>query len=460
MEPRHPHAAHDRTREWRSCCHEIFLGRDPKRQRLNVEDDRESEGQNFGARAGGCGEVLGGGCWAAPGYLAIDMTLNGNNQQNEAANMDSWMSTAMAMSASIDEVSQMIRQKAASYVSSTDALDICFGREQEAGGEGTMTNADRSILETAAASFSAGMAKQIDSLRQAATPEGDAAADPHQWATGPVGHRAAIASCLMQRLKSEIMEPMTHLQSQREKAASQSVHSLAGDGALEIAQNPMRLFRTRAWGDSTRRSLPPAQWEVGEHDAETDRREREQEKDEFLGVYGKEKEEGDEAGAGDVAANLLPPSSVMRFMNLPKPTLEERGIVAPQNTAQPTQQPRPRNVPPPSYEKEEQHRDQLHRESAMLLATYQTSELDSVQKVEQSMVAITTLLSRFTDLITEQQEDIFAIHDGAVKSKENVDKGQDNLVDAADRGAKSRHPMASFIVLMALLLLFFNWILP
>ena len=76
------------------------------------------------------------------------------------------------------------------------------------------------------------------------------------------------------------------------------------------------------------------------------------------------------------------------------------------------------------------------------------------------MVAITTLLSRFTDLITEQQEDIFAIHDGAVKSKENVDKGQDNLVDAAERGENSRHPMASFIVLMALLLLFFNWILP
>ena len=75
------------------------------------------------------------------------------------------------------------------------------------------------------------------------------------------------------------------------------------------------------------------------------------------------------------------------------------------------------------------------------------------------MVEITSLLSRFTDLIQEQQEDIFMIHDQAVKSKENVDKGQDNLVDAANRGDKSKHPMATFIFFMALLLLFFNWIL-
>ena len=52
------------------------------------------------------------------------------------------------------------------------------------------------------------------------------------------------------------------------------------------------------------------------------------------------------------------------------------------------------------------------------------------------------------------------IHDQAVKSKDNVDQGQDQLVDAASRGAKTKHPMASFIVAMALLLLLFNWTLP
>ena len=52
------------------------------------------------------------------------------------------------------------------------------------------------------------------------------------------------------------------------------------------------------------------------------------------------------------------------------------------------------------------------------------------------------------------------IHEQAFKSKENVDKGQDQLTDAATRGEKSKHPMATFIMVMALLLLFFNWILP
>ena len=116
-------------------------------------------------------------------------------------------------------------------------------------------------------------------------------------------------------------------------------------------------------------------------------------------------------------------------------------------------------LPFPNYE-EEEHMEQLQRESAVLLATYQHSDLEGVQKVERSMVEITQLLSRFTDLISEQQQDIFLIHDQALKSKENVDKGQDQLVDAANRGEKSRHPMATFIVMMAFLLLFFNWITP
>ena len=104
--------------------------------------------------------------------------------------------------------------------------------------------------------------------------------------------------------------------------------------------------------------------------------------------------------------------------------------------------------------------DQLQRESATLLATYQNLDTVGVQKVERSMVEITSLLSRFTDLISEQQDSVFMIHDQAMKSKQNVDKGQDQLVDAANRGDKSKHPMATFIFLSALLLLLFNWVLP
>ena len=52
------------------------------------------------------------------------------------------------------------------------------------------------------------------------------------------------------------------------------------------------------------------------------------------------------------------------------------------------------------------------------------------------------------------------IHDQTVKSKDTVDQGQNQIVDATGRGVKTKHPRASFIVAMALLLLLFNWILP
>ena len=315
------------------------------------------------------------------------------------------------------------------------------------------------MLETTVATFAAGMTKQIDSLRQTviqSTPDNnvnnDTSTPQNQWASGPIGHRTGIASCLMQRLKTEIMEPMTKLQKQREKSQSKIN---VGD-ASDIANNPMRLLGLGRGDSQQQRSLPPAPWEVGEHNIDRDRAERDQEKDEFLDIYfdNQERKKSD-----DNANHKSIPSSVAKLMDVPQPSVpiqkKQHQPIMPKPT--PTYQPQ-QQMP---YEEDdvEHMNEQLHRESAAILATYQHSDLEGVQKVERSMVEITSLLSRFTDLIQEQQEDIFMIHDQAVKSKENVDKGQDNLVDAANRGDKSKHPMATFIFFMALLLLFFNWIL-
>ena len=42
------------------------------------------------------------------------------------------------------------------------------------------------------------------------------------------------------------------------------------DNASDIAQNPMRLLRLGD-KDTVRRAMPPAPWEVGEHNPEKDR---------------------------------------------------------------------------------------------------------------------------------------------------------------------------------------------
>lgn len=78
--------------------------------------------------------------------------------------------------------------------------------------------------------------------------------------------------------------------------------------------------------------------------------------------------------------------------------------------------------------------------------------------MEQTMVDITALLSQFANLVTEQQEDVWEIHDATVSTKENLQKGQENLMDAAERTASSKHYMATAITAMGVLLLLLNWL--
>lgn len=446
------------------------MGRDPKRQRLTIIDDTDDETVNDSSPE----ELMN--SHASPGYLAINLSSQSITPKKHT---DTWMEAAHAMSLSIDEVSHMIQSQSASYTASSDILYTCFNPQQHA------DNIDKSILETTVASFAAGMAKQIDSLRQTVTVEGDhpfgtamdgittannsETAHP-KWASGPIGHRVGIASVLMTRLKLEVMEPMTNLTMIREGTSNAAE-------ALRIVQNPLLGFVHAAMSQESEN--PPAPWEIGEHNDEKEQMEREEEEREFMNVYGDERDGNLTESMDGMKSSMMPPSSVMMLIDLPKP----RNVTQQQDQAvtPPVAATKPRQEQSTSFrsksqsqqtqsltneyfttqtEEESTQQQQLQRESAALLSTYQHSDLDSVQKVERSMVEITQLLSRFTDLITEQQEDIFMIHDQAVKSKENVDKGQDQLVDAARRGEKSRHPMASFILLMGLMLLFFNWILP
>ena len=354
------YSAHDRTQEWHSCCLDIFMGRDSKRQRLAYElsngrsalafggDDDDSDDDNIFLSS-----------YSSPGSLAIDMTGPGsrsslNNMKNISEhvigenvpltknNDDSWMRAALALSASIDEVSRMIQQKATSYVSSTDTFNIVFQNEGNKKAGYIMTNADRAILETTVASFAAGMAKQIESLRQTVVVEGDHPflksphfeEDSHEkgsinrasrhWATGPVGHRAGIASCLMQRLKSEIMDPMTSLQMQREKFVSKNKDksNFSDDDASKIAENPLRGFRINA-EDAMRRPLPPAPWELGGRRSREygwTEQDRDQEDNEFLCVYFEENLEKESSAASleVLTANSFPPPTVLKFLDVSK----------------------------------------------------------------------------------------------------------------------------------------------
>lgn len=66
------------------------------------------------------------------------------------------------------------------------------------------------------------------------------------------------------------------------------------------------------------------------------------------------------------------------------------------------------------------------------------------------------MIGQFSNLVGEQQEEILQIHDIAKESKENIDKGQENLIDATERQKQSKHWLAWIIVAMSMTLLFFH----
>jgi t-SNARE complex subunit (syntaxin) len=101
--------------------------------------------------------------------------------------------------------------------------------------------------------------------------------------------------------------------------------------------------------------------------------------------------------------------------------------------------------------------EDLQEETVQLsTALIASSDLDSVKQMETRMVEITTLIGQFSNLVQEQQEQIHEVHDAAQETKQNMDKGQENLVDATERTKQSKHYKAWLIFGMALILLFFH----
>jgi flagellar hook-basal body complex protein FliE len=112
----------------------------------------------------------------------------------------------------------------------------------------------------------------------------------------------------------------------------------------------------------------------------------------------------------------------------------------------------------PDYEDLTEAAHQQMEQEALMLQSMVHSDLDSVQKMEQQMVSITTLLTQFSELVSEQSEEVWQIHDTAKETNENMKKGQETLVDAAEKTHQSRHYMAKGIFAMGCLLLLFHWL--
>lgn len=87
------------------------------------------------------------------------------------------------------------------------------------------------------------------------------------------------------------------------------------------------------------------------------------------------------------------------------------------------------------------------------------SALTDIKAVEQKIIEITTLFSQFSTLVSDQQEDVIAVYTNTNQTKDNMTKGQEQLIDAEERITKSRHRMAKFIVGIGIVLFFLNLVI-
>ena len=153
------------------------------------------------------------------------------------------------------------------------------------------------------------------------------------------------------------MDPMTYLTSQRSDKSSQS--SFGGNYSMEepnkLVQNPLHGFFSGAAASAVvgvvaeERSsnyavLPPAPWELGDHDPEQERYERDQEREEFLHIYGDTSDNITPTTTTtasslleSIITNTFPPPSVLEVLGTPQvksKTVEPPKIFSPPPSVQ------------------------------------------------------------------------------------------------------------------------------
>jgi len=69
-------------------------------------------------------------------------------------------------------------------------------------------------------------------------------------------------------------------------------------------------------------------------------------------------------------------------------------------------------------------------------------------------------LTQFSELVLEQQENVYEIQVATAIAKQNMQASQEQLIDAKECMQESSHYMAKTILALALFLLFFDFLQP
>jgi len=397
--------------------------------------------------------------------LANETMIDDENSDTDETT-DAWMSNAVRLYNSIQQITSLLNTNSSSYtykdiiLQASESLDDQNQSDQQR--VSVMTEHEVSMFESSIASFMTSTATQIDTLRQSL----EGTNSSMNLSEDIYTHRSGILSHLLSELK-EIMKEFQSMQHMRHREELELYHdplkcvyhqshdemddllNMTMDGGMEDNLEPDEEFLNEL--DRNEEEFQ-ALFNVDD-DREYQRIVQEPLPSFPMMLSGQSRNE--ENGPTQSEKTLNNTSDKRLPVQPPFMKQDDRSNKV-QWKDQATSRSRPVTTLPTEAESYENQSAVLQQEQVFLTASVQNTKLDAAQKVESQMMQITSLLSQFSSLISEQQEEIQVIADATTKSRENVNKGREKLVQATEQRKRSRHYFAWVIFSLGFLLLFLN----
>jgi len=462
-------ASYNRQTEWRQCC-AIAMGFEwvddfNDNNNEDVEDSSSKTQTNPNARIQQIinlmedeeeddDHVIVGGRSHGHGENGNDEGM-GRNNTNHHHLVDPWMANAFRMQTDIHEMSKWIQMKKHDYI-----------------GLG-MNDEEASLIQSTVTTFAATTAAELETLRKlilTSTSQQSSQQQSQQQPSGNSvgGHRQGIVQILLHQLQEQITQPFSILQKQRTRPAVQlwqnpwhchlsstlnennrTRNHMDDDGDNNMDNNNYFFVEASDKRFMTLSTLMIPQEDFLEKYQRDPIQHRPPRPAFFhqlsarkLAIQTKMTMTTRDDDNDDVKASPSPTSFSLPTATANTTTKNTKGFI--------------QRIPVPMNEEVPNFEEQMEEEAMLLQETIVRSDLDSVQKMEQRMVEITTLIGQFSNLVSEQQEDIMDIAQHAQETKQNMTKGQENLIDATQRTQKSKHYLAWTIFGLSLTLLFFH----
>lgn len=398
-------------------------------------------------------------------FLNLDHDESKENETGEGP--DAWMNNAARIYNSIQQISSLIKSNESSYtykdIMKYETFSDSTADENKDNDDEIieiMSEEEAAMFESSIATFMTSTASQIETLNQSIA----ASIENRYIHIDQIqSHRSGIISHLLSELK-EVMKRFQSMQHLRNRQELECYHEPFKCMFPEKNHDDVMDEFENEFGNNTY-----AQMDISPDDDYLNYLEEEEEQ--FQSMYlntdvDYEKQNKDLEQMLQEPLPIFPSRKRARHGDIPRQSQEQtNGKIHFNNTSAVQQAPEEETKLPvtkpsiPTSDFGTSDNDQfdiLQQEQAFITTEVQNTKLDAAQKVESQMMQITTLLSQFSALISEQQEEIQMIADNTAKSKDNVQKGNEELVKANEQRKKSRHYFALIIYFMGFLLLFMN----